>query len=113
MSKRAALDFAAKASKDPALREEVRAKGASYSDERLNQAVAVGGSEGFHFTVEELRSALADAKPSKDEELNEEDLEGVVGGAAWYLEAYGAIIDLMNGDGYEPNITNAVAGVRG
>jgi predicted ribosomally synthesized peptide with nif11-like leader len=116
MSKQAAVDFVTKTAEDPALKEKVRSKGASYSDERLANAVAVGNAAGFEFTADEFRAVMSAAKDAEQEgELTEDDLAGVVGGAAWYAEVWAVITDLMNGTGGAgiAEGENAVAGVRG
>ena len=107
MSKKAAADFVAMAANDPKITEKVRSKGKSFSKERYAQAAKVGKESGFEFTADELQSVVSAVQNSQEGELQDEELEAVVGGVAWWQR----LVMLLNGGGDSGG--SGVAGVRG
>lgn len=65
----------------------------------VHEAVSILGEYGVEITASELEDL---AKKGNGEELSEENLDQVAGGAGWWKRVWGHIWDCLNGlvDGY-------------
>jgi predicted ribosomally synthesized peptide with nif11-like leader len=76
MSKESVLTFLSRASEDPGLLERIQSAGTD-----LNAILAIAAESGYRFTIAELQTAIKEMQ-SEVEELSDEQLNQVVGGAS-------------------------------